>query len=121
MTTAAALVGHPDAAQQVAQVALDIARAARMEAREKSAECAGGRAGRGERDDECRRGRRRAGRTGDESGAAARPSCSGCTWSASGEPACRASPASCWTGAAMVSGSDAKESRGVLALRARGA
>ncbi|MGO9734415.1 glycosyltransferase, partial [Mycobacterium sp.] len=29
MTTAAALVGHPDAAQQVAQVALDVAKQAR--------------------------------------------------------------------------------------------
>jgi UDP-N-acetylglucosamine--N-acetylmuramyl-(pentapeptide) pyrophosphoryl-undecaprenol N-acetylglucosamine transferase len=29
MTTAAALVGHPDAARQVARIALDIARAAR--------------------------------------------------------------------------------------------
>jgi UDP-N-acetylglucosamine--N-acetylmuramyl-(pentapeptide) pyrophosphoryl-undecaprenol N-acetylglucosamine transferase len=29
MTTAAALVGHPDAARQVARVALDVARAAR--------------------------------------------------------------------------------------------
>jgi len=29
MTTAAALVGHPDAARQVAQVVLDVARAAR--------------------------------------------------------------------------------------------
>ena len=49
------------------------------------------------------------------------PSCSGCTWSASGERECRASRASCWTAAAQVSGSDAKESRGVAALRARGA
>jgi len=29
MTTAAALLGHPDAAEQVARVALDVARAAR--------------------------------------------------------------------------------------------
>ena len=36
MTTAAALVGHPDAARQVAQVALDVARAAREGKRAKS-------------------------------------------------------------------------------------
>ena len=48
-------------------------------------------------------------------------SCAGCTWSASAAPACRGIARILLARGALVSGSDAKESRGVLALRARGA
>ena len=49
------------------------------------------------------------------------PSCSGCTWSASAAPACRASPASCWTAAAWCPGRMPRIRAPCRALQARGA
>src|SRR6201999_2576138 len=66
MPAAAALAGHRDAAQRVAEVAVDVARRSRNDRKR------------------LRRTRRRSPK-----------SFSGCTWSASGEQVCRASPASC--------------------------
>ncbi len=86
MTKAAALVGHPDAAQQVAQVALDVRAAARDEKRRRAPEPAVTDRPTVNVVDRCPR------------------NCSGCTWSASAERACRASPASCWTAEARCRG-----------------
>ncbi len=82
MTAAAAMAGHRDAAQRVAEVALDVARSGRG-SRKRSA------------DGEPRIHRSRNG--GDIRHCP--QSCSGCTWSASGERACPASRASCSTAA----------------------
>ena len=104
MTAAAAQVGHPDAARQVARGAGH--RAAAWDGKRATV---GGAL-------ELARPRRT-----PMTPNSCPPSCSGCTWSASAEPECPASPASCSTAAAWCPARTPRSRAGCRALRARGA
>ncbi len=92
MTAAAAMAGHRDAAQRVAEVALEVARRAA--------------------DAKARHGERHT---------PLPPELAGCTWSASAERACPASRASCSTAAGWCRAPTPRSRARCCALRARGA